>query len=189
MSEQEAENRTQELYEEIRGRADVDDELDLNKLWLMLGHDSKLLEMVAKHTQYMYNGGSLPFELKSKMSLVGASVMECEACRFFHESALENIGIDDDTITELEALEIQEAEFTPTEEVILKFTQKATEDPHSITDEDLASLREIGLSEQELLEVFDCIALHVYMSTIQAISGIVYPGMSREQWTAPVEQS
>jgi len=174
------------LYDEISGRADVDDDLDLNKLWLMFGNDPDLLEVFSRHVEYMYNGGSLPFELKSKMSLVGASVMECEACRYFQESALDHIGVDDTEIERLEDLELQSPGFSATEEAVLKFTQKATEDPHSVTDEDLELLRDLGFSETELLQLFDCIALHVYMSMMQAMAGIVYPGMSREQWTKPV---
>lgn len=187
VSEEAATGETAALYEELKGtRGDVDEELDLSKLWLMLGNDPELLEHVWHHMRYMYHGGDLPYELKSKLSMVVASVMECEGCRFFHESALSNIGLDDDAIEDLKELRIQDAGFSPEEEVLLQFAEKATEDPHSITDEDLEALRELGLSEKELLELFDCIAFHVYTSMIQGMAGIVYPGMSREEWTEPV---
>lgn len=187
VSEAEATGETEALYDEIRGgRGDVDEELDLSKLWLMYGNDPELMEHVWHHMRYMYHGGSLPYELKSKLSMVVASVMECEGCRFFHESALENIGIDSDAIADLKDLDIEGSGFSPEEEVLMKFAEKATEDPHSVTDDDLASLRDLGLSEAELLEVFDCIAFHVYTSMIQGMAGIVYPGMSREEWTEPV---
>jgi uncharacterized peroxidase-related enzyme len=189
VSEEEASGKTEQLYRELKGgRGDVDEDLDLSKLWLLYGNDPELLERVWAHIDYLYNGGSLPYELKSKISMVVATEMECEGCRYFHESALENIGVDDETIAGLMELRIEETGFSPEEEVILTFAQKATGDPHDITDDDLTALRELGLTEAEILEVFDCIAVHVYTSMMQGMAGIVYPGMSREKWTAPVNR-
>jgi len=185
VSEAEAEGRVAELYDAIKSKRDgeLDEDLSLSKLWLLFGNDPDLLEAFWQHTDHMYNGGTVPFELKSKISLVVASVMECEGCKFFHESALEHVGIDGDRIEDLKRLEIQETGFSPSEEIVLKFAQKAADDPHSITDEDLQALRDLGFSERELLEILDCIAFHVYTAVLQGISGIVYPGMSRDEWT------
>ncbi|MDL5363875.1 carboxymuconolactone decarboxylase family protein [Halalkalicoccus sp. NIPERK01] len=185
VTEEEAEGRVAEFYRTIRAEreGELDEDLGLNKLWLLLGNDPDLLKVVWDHMHHMYHGGEIPFELKSKISLVVASVMECEACKFFHESTLENLGIDESAIEDLKGLEIRETGFSPSEEVVLKFAQKATENPHAITDTDLEALRELGFSEAELLEILDCIAIHVYTAVLQAISGIVYPGMSREEWT------
>lgn len=187
VSEAAATGKTAALYEELSGeRGDVDEDLDLSKLWLMYGNDPELLERVWAHMDYIYNGGSLPYELKSKLSMVVATAMNCEGCRYFHESALENIGVDDEALENLMALRIEETGFSPEERVLLTFAEKAAGDPHDITDEDLAALRELGLSEAEILEIFDCIAFHVYTATMQGMAGIVYPGMSREEWTRPV---
>jgi len=187
VSEAAATGKTAALYEELSGeRGDVDEDLDLSKLWLMYGNDPELMERVWAHMDYIYNGGSLPYELKSKLSMVVATAMNCEGCRYFHESALENIGVDDEALENLMALRIEETGFSPEERVLLAFAEKAAGDPHDITDEDLAALRELGLSETEILEMFDCIAFHVYTATMQGMAGIVYPGMSREEWTRPV---
>jgi uncharacterized peroxidase-related enzyme len=187
VGEDEASGKAGEIYEELRGsRGNVDEELDLSKLWLMYGNDPELMERVWAHMDYTYNGGSLPYELKSKISMVVATAMNCEGCRYFHESALENIGVDDAAIEGLMELRIEEVGFSPGEEVILRFAEKATGNPHDITDEDLEALRALGLSEPEILEIFDCIAFHVYTAMMQGMAGIVYPGMSREEWTRPI---
>lgn len=188
VTEAEATGRTAELYEAIHSKREdeLDEDLSLSKLWLLLGNDPDLLEAFWEHTNHMYNNGEVPFELKSKISLVVASVMKCEGCKFFHESALEHIGIENEQIADLKNLEIQETGFSETEAVVLKFAQKAAEDPHSIADEDLQALRDLGFSERELLEILDCIAFHIYTATLQSISGIVYPGMSRDEWTDPL---
>jgi uncharacterized peroxidase-related enzyme len=184
VAEEDAEGRVAEIYREIleEREDELEDDLRLSKLWMLYGNDPELLEAVWQHMNWMYKSGSVPFELKSKISLVVATVLECEGCQFFHESALEELGTDAAELEAIERLEIDETGFSPTEEVILQFSQKAAEDPHSITDGDLEALRDLGLSEGELLEVADCIALHAYTAYIQGISGIVYPGMSREEW-------
>lgn len=188
VTEDDAEGEVAAIYREIQDRreGELADDLRLSKLWMLFGNDPDLLEIVWEHMDWGYNRGSLPFELKSKISLVVASVLECEGCQFFHESALEELGTDAADVAALERLEIEETGFSAAEAVVLRFVQKAAQDPHAITDGDLEALRELGLSERELLEVADCIAWHAYTAFIQGIAGIVYPGMSKAEWTAPV---
>ncbi len=189
VTEAEAPPEVADIYREIKAsrEGELDEDLSLGNMWLLYGNDADLLETVWDHMHWTYNGGSLPYELKSEISLVVATVIGCPGCQFFHESALERAGVDTETIASLEELEISETGFSPTEEVILRFAQKAAEDPHAITDEDLEALRDIGLTEPELLEIVDCIALHVYAAYLQGIAGIVYPGMSRDEWTQPAD--
>lgn len=124
VSEDEATGRTERIYRDLNGsRGDVDEDLDLSKLWLLFGNDPGLMERVWAHIDYVYNGGSLPYELKSKISMVVATEMECEGCRYFHESALGNIGVDDDVIAGLMERRIEETGLSPEEE-ILKFAQR-----------------------------------------------------------------
>jgi len=149
VTEAEAPDSVRRVCEEIKAarEGDLEEDLSLRKLWLLFGNDPELVELVWGHIDYGYNGGSLPFELKSKVSLVVATVMRCEGCRFFHESALDRLDVD------------------------------------------LERLREIDLSEREILELFDCIAFHVYTAYVQAMAGVVRPGMSREEWTQPVDRT
>lgn len=185
---EEATGRAKERYDAIVAQrdGDLDDDLALSKLWMAFGNDPDLLELFWTHTDYMYNDGELPFEVTSMISLVVATVMDCEGCRFFHESALEREGVDDSAIDAMKTLRIGEDEFTPREYEILVFAENAARDPYGITDGEFERLREIGLSEAEILEVIDCIAFHVYTAYVQAIAGIVSPGMSREEWVGGV---
>lgn len=184
-SETEATGRVADTYAEIKAAREgkLESDLALSKLWWVFGNDPDLIEIVWDHMDWTYNGGTVPFELKSEISLVVASVLQCEGCRFYHESALDELGHDVDRIQAIENVDFDRPGFSPTEEVVLRFAQKAAEDPHAVTDADLAALREIGFSERELLEIVDCIAMHVYTAYVQGIAGIVYPGMSRAAWT------
>lgn len=188
VTEADATGRVAELYDEIKRsrEGDLDDDLSLSKLWHLFGNDPELLEIMWTHTNYQYDEGPLPFELTSKISLVVATVMGCEGCKFFHESALERHGVDDGTIEDIEELSFEGSGFTTAEEIVLAFAEKAAEDPYSITDDDLETLRELGFSERELFAILDAIAFHVYTAVLQALSGIVYPGMSREEWSRPL---
>lgn len=189
VDEAEATGRVAEIYEEIRAarEGELEEDLSLSKLWQLYGNDPDLLAVVWQHMYWTYNEGSLPFELKSKVSLVVATTLECEGCRFFHESALSELGLTDAEIDAVKDADADGAGFSPTEEVVLQFSQKAAEDPHAIDDADLAALRDLGFAERELLEIVDCIALHVYTAYIQGIAGIVYPGMSESAWTQTAE--
>lgn len=188
VDESDADGRVAEVFAEIRAarEGEMDDDLRVSKLWRLLGNDPALVDVVWQHMDHVYNGGELPFELKSEISLVVASVLECEGCRFFHESALEHAGVDPERIDGMRRLEIDGVGFSPSEELILRFAQTAAEDPHAVTDDDLAALRELGFSERELVEIIDCIALHVYTAVLQGAAGIVHPGMSRSEWTGDV---
>lgn len=189
VDEDEATGRAAETYREIQAarEGDLEEDLCLSKLWQLYGNDPDLLAVVWQHMCWTYNEGSVPFELKSKISLVVASTLECEGCRFYHESALSELGVDDDEIDAIEDGDADGPGFSPLEEVVLKFSQKAAENPHAIDDADLEALRDLGFSEQELLEIVDCIALHVYTAYIQGIAGIVYPGMGKSDWTEAAE--
>jgi len=188
VSEEDASGRVANVYGEIRDtrESELDDDLSLSKLWQLYGNDPDLLEIVWDHMDWTYNRGGLPYELKSKISLVVATVLECEGCQFFHEDALARLGADAAEIDAISELEIAETGFAPKEEIVLRFAEKAAGDPHAIEDEDFRALRDLGFTEREILEIVDCIALHVYTAYVQGITGVVYPGMSREEWVSPM---
>ncbi len=181
---EDAEGEIAEIYEGIlSGRTDaLDEELALSKLWMSLGNDADILEVVWAHTDLMYNRNPLSFDLVSMISLVVATALECEGCRYFHESALDRAGVPPEKIEQVKDLQIGGDRFTAQEAEVLHFAERAARDPYAITDDEFERLRRIGFDEAELLAIIDCIAFHVYTAYVQAISGIVRPGMSREEW-------
>lgn len=190
VTEEEATGRVADVYEEIQSarKGDLDDDLAFSNLWRMLGNDETLLGIIWEHMNHSYNDGSLPYTLKSEISMVVATALGCEGCRFFHESALKEEGLEEADIKRLKDLDLEgTTSFSDEERVILRFAEKTATDPHNVTDEDFQALRDLGMSDADILEVLDCIALHVYTAVIQAAAGVVYRGMSREEWTAPRE--
>jgi len=180
----EAEGRVAEIYEEILAtrEGEMDEEMSLNKMWMVFANAPDVLDVFWPHMRDAYRAGSLPFELTSKVSLVTATVMECEGCRFFHTDRLQREGVDDDEIERMRQQEIEESAFSEREYEILRFTERTADDPHSITRDDVDRLREVGLSDAEIVELVDCIAVHVYTAVFQEATGVVEKGMSEQDY-------
>ncbi|WP_266080653.1 carboxymuconolactone decarboxylase family protein [Haladaptatus caseinilyticus] len=173
-----------EIYEEILAtrEGEMDEEMSLNKMWMVFGQAPRILELFWPHMRDSYRGTSLPFELTSKVSLVTATVMECEGCRFFHTDRLQREGVGDNEIEQMRQREIEESAFSEREFEILRFAEQTADDPHSISESDIERLRDVGLSETEIVELIDCIAVHVYTAVFQEATGVVSKGMAEQDY-------
>lgn len=184
-----APERVREIYQEILDtrEGELDKELNLNKMWLAYGTAPDALNAFWPHMRDSYRGGELPFELKSKVSLVTASVMECDGCRFFHSSLLANEGVDRKEIERMRRVEIEESAFSEEEYVALRFAEKLVTDHHAIDELDVDRLREVGFSDSEIVELIDVVAIHVHTAIFQAATGVVKKGMDREEYLVGAE--
>lgn len=185
----EADGKAKEVYDDIVASrsGEVDEDASLNRLWTVYGNTPELLEIFWSHIKETYRGGSLSFDVKHKVALVVATVMECEGCKFFHSSTLESEGVDDNEIEDLQDQELEETGFTRKEYEMLKFTEKAATDSHGITDDEFEKLREVGLSDAEIVELIDCIAIHAHIAILLGATGVSYEGMSEQEFLGPVE--
>lgn len=183
----EAEDEVREIYEEILAtrEGEMDEEMSLNKMWMAYANAPYLLELFWPHMRDSYRGGTLPFDLKSKVSLVTATVMECEGCRFFHTDRLRTEGVDDEEIHRMREREIEESAFSRKEYEILRFAEKTADDVHSLEDGDVDRLRAVGLDDAEIIELIDCIAIHVHTAIFQEAAGVVEKGMAEEDYLGP----
>jgi len=179
-----APEQVRKVYREILETRDGEmaDEMNLNQMWLAYGTAPDALEAFWPHMRDSYRAGELPFELKSKVSLVTASVMECEGCRFFHSSRLAEEGVDDGEIRRMREVEIEESAFSKREYAVLRFAERLATDHHAIDESDIDRLREVGLSDSEIVELIDVVAIHVHTALFQAATGVVERGMDRESY-------
>ena len=181
---EDAPEQVRNVYREIleTREGEMDDEMNLNKMWLAYGTAPDALEAFWPHMRDSYRAGELPFELKSKVSLVTASVMECEGCRFFHSSRLADEGVDEEEIERMRDVEIEESAFSKQEYEVLRFTEQLATDHHSTDESDIERLREVGLSDREIVELIDSIAIHVHTAIFQEATGVIEQGMSRDSY-------
>lgn len=187
VSPEDADGRVRAVYDEILDtrEGEMEEEMSLNKMWMAMANEPDVLDVMWPHMRDSYRAGSLPFELKSKVSLVTATVMECEGCRFFHTDRLTAEGVDEEEIERMREREIEESAFSEKEYTILRFTEETADDPHSVTEEDVEQLREVGLDDAQIVELIDCIAVHVYTAVFQEATGVVAEDMSMEDYLGP----
>lgn len=176
----------QAVYDDIieTRSGEMDDDMSLNGMWLAYGNTPELLEIVWNHMRESYRGGELSFELKSKVSLVAATVLDCNACRIFHTERLSSEGVDPAEIDQLRRAEIESSAFTEREYEILRFTEAVAGDFTDVTDADVDRLRAAGVTDPEIVELVDCIALHVHTAVFQDALGLVHDEMTPEDYAA-----
>ncbi|MFB6170139.1 MAG: carboxymuconolactone decarboxylase family protein [Haloarculaceae archaeon] len=184
-----APDAVREVYDEIVAtrEGEMADEMSLNGMWLSYGQTPELLRIVWDHMRESYRGGELSFELTSKVSLVAATVLSCEACRIFHQERLESEGVEEGVIAALGDADIEQSAFDEREYVVLRFTQEVAENLGGVTDADVDRLREVGLSEAEIVELVDCIALHVHTAVFQDTLGLAHEEMSADDYAGVAE--
>lgn len=163
------------VFEDIaRTRAgELDETLNLSDLWRAYANAPHLLETFWPHMRDGYREGRLSFALKSKISLVTANVLDCEGCRVFHTTRLAEEGLDPDEIARLRAQEIDRSIFGEREHEILRFAETLATDHGAVGGEDIDRLRAAGLSDAEIVELVDTVAIHVHAAVVQSALGIV----------------
>lgn len=73
----------------------------------------------------------------------------------FHGTALRDEGADDDQIAAARRFDPDRAGFSEKERALFDFVMKVNGDPHSITDDDIATLRRLGTTDAELVEAIE----------------------------------
>jgi len=115
--------------------------------------------------------GQLPPTLTQMIVLTISRHNSCRYCSVTHSRALESMGVPEQVI---EAC-VADSEFSDLESPqceVLRFAVKAARDPNSITDEDTQTLRDAGLQEGEILEIFMLIGFTKYINTWADLSGV-----------------
>ncbi len=170
--DQAKEGVVKEVFDEIKNvRSGLPEGSAVNPLWQLYARHPELLKAVWTHMKTLLYKGKLPYELKHKVALIVALTMECEGCVTFHTETLQQeLGYNREGIDEVERMEIKR--LAEKEYALLSFTKKAVMAPHDITPGDYQELNEkAGLTEEEMVEFADCIALHVGIAVFAGILG------------------
>lgn len=94
---------------------------------------------------------SLPPSLVSMILYAIASSNDCTYCSSWNELSCRTYGIDDDTLLAM----IKDLPNLSPERVraILQFSTKMVHTPHEVEEQDFESLRDHGLSDEEIMEI------------------------------------
>lgn len=74
----------------------------------------------------------------------------------FHSQALREEGVDEEAINSVKEFDYEKAGLTKKEIAIVEFCLKANADANSITDEEFNELKQLEVTDQEIVEALEC---------------------------------
>jgi uncharacterized peroxidase-related enzyme len=107
---------------------------------------------------------SLPMSLAMMLLFRVASSRSCNYCGSFFKASCMQSGIDADTLAAIE----KELETVSPKRVqaIIKFGEKCAFDPQNLHDDDYESVRDQGVTDEELVEIVTLAGLGVYLTIL-----------------------
>jgi uncharacterized peroxidase-related enzyme len=115
--------------------------------------------------QAMYAHLTLPQSLVAMIGYTVAEYANCEYCGVNNELMCRTLGIDEETLAQV-ARDL--GNVNPERvRVIIQFCVKMSKDPQSVTNEDFDRMRELGVSDEEILEIV-IVAAHAVSADIIA---------------------
>lgn len=115
--------------------------------------------------QAMYANLTLPHSLVAMIGYTVAEYANCEYCSVNNELICRTLGIDEETLAQV-ARDL--GNINPERvRVIIQFCVKMSKYPQSLTNEDFERMRELGVSDEEILEIV-IIAAHSVSADIIA---------------------
>jgi uncharacterized peroxidase-related enzyme len=143
-----------ELYDElerIRGPGRVSNLFKAYSAFPELGQANlrRLMVLLTK--------GSLSVKFKEAVMTALAEANKCDYCVSFHATAMRNAGASDDEVKAALEFDPDRLDFTRKEKLLFNYALKANGDPHSISQDDISALREIGVTDQEIIETLETV--------------------------------
>lgn len=134
-----------------------------------------LLRATWELTRGVLVNGRLPGTIKQMIAMAASSQNNCRYCAVTHTRVLEKLGVPDEVVRSC----VEDPNLSAVPEphrTILKFALKTNRDANSLTDADYDSLKEKGLSKEEIMEVVMMAAFTKFINTWADASGIAVDG-------------
>ena len=126
----------------------------------MLGNNTGVLQMNIEMYQSVFSHLSLPMTLMAMIHFTVAHHANCEYCAATNELMCRTLGVDDATLA---ALSEELGEVNPERvRVIIEFALKVAEKSQQLTREDYDTVRDEGVSDEELVEIIYVTGLAVF---------------------------
>lgn len=154
VSYEQSQGRLRELYDRVKGP-------DNNVDNIMMSHSLRPHTMEGHMAIYKYvlhhTGNSLPKWYLETIGVWTSLLNDCAYCVEHHFAGLCRLLADDQRANAIRsALEMQNVEATPLserEQAGLFYARKLTQSPSSVTEQDIARLRDAGFDDGEILEI------------------------------------
>ena len=106
-------------------------------------------------------------QLSERISLAVQERLGCRLCLQAHMSAARAVGISEDEITRARQGGSADAQIN----TVVDFGLRVYTDPSSVSDDDIAGLRILGL-DREILDIVGLVALNVLTGTFNLVAGL-----------------
>jgi uncharacterized peroxidase-related enzyme len=110
-----------------------------------------LLRWVSYYNALQYGKGELSHREREVIAVVVSATNHCESCVTTHQFALQQVS-GDPVLARAVASNYRQADLTERERALADFAVKLTELSSELSPDDLAPLRQVGLSDEAILE-------------------------------------
>lgn len=161
MSPDEADPEIAEVYAAIQDTSEVP---VVSNMWQILGNSMCALTGSWQLFSNLYLQGNLPMTLKALILFSVASAHHCRYCGAIHEVTCRFLGIEE---ANLEAIVHDLGRLTPERmRKIIQFAIRCADEPHALTEEDFAQIRDYGISNSEIVEIISIAAMGSYFDIL-----------------------
>lgn len=147
IAEGDADGKIKEVYDEIKASFGL-----VPNLFKTMALRPEILEANWNKTKAVLMSGLVPRETKEMIAVVVSKANSCDYCVNAHSTALKMLGFSDEKIEKL-LTNIESMGLDDKTRGILQFSIDATREPHKITEEDVRELKDMGITDGELLEI------------------------------------
>ncbi|WP_018719932.1 carboxymuconolactone decarboxylase family protein [Salinispora fenicalii] len=170
IDEEHAEGRTAELYDQIKAVTRLPFVPDMFRL---TSTNPRLLEVVVAGYGGVFNGDTLPRDLKELISAWTSKLNGCPYCVGTHSWFLSEFGGSEELV---EAVSVAStAEELPVDErtrPLMKLVEKVSTGAYKITDADWERASAAGWSDAEILEAVFCASLFAFINRLVDATGL-----------------
>lgn len=134
--------------------------------FLVLAHQPEiLLQRSIAFNAIMFAPGGMPRAERELGAMVESRVNGCVYCASVHAQRFEQLAKRNDVISQVFE-EPSSAGTTPREKAIVAFSAKLGVEPDKVSADDIRGLKEVGLSELEILDLVHSVALFAWANRL-----------------------
>ena len=111
--------------------------------------------------------GMLPAKLREQIALTVAETNSSDYCLAAHAAIGKTVGLNDETVQDSRRAQSPNRK----EAAVLQFARKLVIDRGWVNDDELARLRQVGLSDGEITEIVANVALHLFTNYFTHVAG------------------
>ncbi len=115
-----------------------------------------ILQANWNRTKNILGQGALPIETKEAIATRVSFVNGCHFCLHIHKANLAQLHFSTEEITDIESGHVAD----PQLEATLSFVAIATKTPEQLTDNHFTQLKELGYTEQDILEILTVMEMY-----------------------------